>query len=281
LFLMKDETVQKEFQVEDVESQSDKGSDVYVALFQKITWDIYCKMDFTYFPVDNQVCRHPMYPEDWTMPLQLLLTNENATDPFGVMSAGDSSQETTFMKQEALNLEYDVAVSLKTVDNGYEATSGIELEILMTRKGGYIIIGPPALLVLVSWVSFLVPKEAIPGRLGLLLTIFLCMVNTLNSTQRTSPKSGGNASAIIQWIISCLIFIILAIFEYAWILSHKTLLEARKAKATNLERKGSIEKMQECFLKLFLTLADDKRLDKIMFFLFPEFSSHLQQCSGV
>ena len=56
------------------------------------------------------------------MPLQLLLTNENATDPFGVMSAGDSSQETTFMKQEALNLEYDVAVSLKTVDNGYEAT---------------------------------------------------------------------------------------------------------------------------------------------------------------
>ena len=55
LFLMKDETVQKEFQVEDVESQSDEGSDVYVALFQKITWDIYCKMDFTYFPVDNQV----------------------------------------------------------------------------------------------------------------------------------------------------------------------------------------------------------------------------------
>ena len=94
-----------------------------------------------------------MYPEDWTMPLQLLLTNQNATDPFGVMSAGDSSQETTFMKQEALNLEYDVAVSLKTVDNGYEARSGIELEILMTRKGGYIIIGPPALLVLVSWVS--------------------------------------------------------------------------------------------------------------------------------
>ena len=52
---MKDETVQKEFQVEGVESQSDEGSDVYVALFQKITWDIYCKMDFTYFPVDNQV----------------------------------------------------------------------------------------------------------------------------------------------------------------------------------------------------------------------------------
>ena len=52
---MKDETVRKEFQVEGVESQSDEVSDVYVALFQKITWDIYCKMDFTYFPVDNQV----------------------------------------------------------------------------------------------------------------------------------------------------------------------------------------------------------------------------------
>ena len=40
-------------------------------------------------------------------------------------------------------------------------------------------------------VSFMVPKDAIPGRLGLLLTLFLCAINTLIATQRSAPKSGG------------------------------------------------------------------------------------------
>ena len=57
--------------------------------------------------------------------------------------------------------------------------------------------------------------------MGFLLTLFLCMVNILNSMVLYTPKSGGDATAIIQWIMWCLLFIIMAIVEYAMILGYK------------------------------------------------------------
>ena len=63
--------------------------------------------------------------------------------------------------------------------------------------------------------------DSVPGRMGFLLTLFLCTVNILNSTASNTPKSGGDATAIIRWIMWCLLFIIMAILEYAAILGYK------------------------------------------------------------
>ena len=114
------------------------------------------------------------------------------------------------------------------------------------------------------------PKEAIPGRLGLLLTLFLCMINTLNSVARTSPQSGGNTSALMQWIMACLLFIIMAILEYSWILSHnkyfnlsnKSSSRARRSKSTKVNPSKQDEaekKSREIY----------RRLDRMMLVLFP------------
>ena len=67
----------------------------------------------------------------------------------------------------------------------------------------------------------MLPEDALPGRMGLLVTLFLCMVNILISEAANSPKSGGAVTAIIQWILSCSVFIILAILEYALILCYR------------------------------------------------------------
>ena len=104
----------------------------------------------------------------------------------------------------------------------------------------------------------MVPKEAIPGRLGLLLTLFLCAVNTLNSTQRSTPKSGGTVTAIMQWIMACIGFIILAILEYAWILSHNKYMKSNKV---SQNRKRAKQEAKSGDLS--------KRLDKLMLFIFP------------
>ena len=68
-------------------------------------------------------------------------------------------------------------------------------------------------------ISFLLPTKAIPGRVAILLTLFLCAVNTLNSSARDSPKLGGVPTALDKWIIMCLIFILMAFLEYAWIMA--------------------------------------------------------------
>ena len=96
--------------------------------------------------------------------------------------------------------------------------------------------------------------DTIPGRLGFLLTLFLCMINILNSRAASSPKSGGNANAIIQWILSCLLFIILAILEYALILCYK-----KYKKSTSSDRMDHEQRIEK-LLKL---------LDQFMLLIFP------------
>ena len=44
--------------------------------------------------------------------------------------------------------------------------------------------------------SFVVPRDAIPGRLAMLLTLFLCMVNTLNNACNNSPRAAGPTALI-------------------------------------------------------------------------------------
>ena len=52
----------------------------------------------------------------------------------------------------------------------------------------------------------------------MLLTLFLCMINTLNAVAKESPKAGGVANYLVIWILACLDFILVAIFEYICIL---------------------------------------------------------------
>ncbi len=47
------------------------------------------------------------------------------------------------------------------------------------------------LFVVVSWISFVVPPEVIPGRMALLITLFLVLVNIFNSVTTNTPKAEG------------------------------------------------------------------------------------------
>ena len=45
---------------------------------------------------------------------------------------------------------------------------------------------------MVSWISFVVPPDVIPGRMALLITLFLVLVNIFNSVTTNTPKAEGN-----------------------------------------------------------------------------------------
>ena len=46
-------------------------------------------------------------------------------------------------------------------------------------------------LLKVSWVSFLIPPEIVPGRMTLLVTIFLVLINIFNNVTSNSPNVEG------------------------------------------------------------------------------------------
>ena len=81
----------------------------------------------------------------------------------------------------------------------------------------YIYYLPSGLFVCVSWASFTIPPEVVPGRMCLLATLFLALTNIFNTITNTSPNVDGT-TAMKSWMIACILFVFFALLEYASIL---------------------------------------------------------------
>ena len=93
-------------------------------------------------------------------------------------------------------------------------------ELTLRRKVSHYIITyylPSGMFVIVSWISFLVPPDIVPGRMTLLVTVFLVLVNIFNTITTNIPKAEG-LTAIEAWVIVCVLFVFGALIEYAGLL---------------------------------------------------------------
>ena len=92
---------------------------------------------------------------------------------------------------------------------------------------------PSLTFVVVSWASFIVPPDVIPGRMGLLITLLLVLVNLLDTVISTQPPS-NTPTLLAMWILICTLFVKAAFFAYAILLyklnpkTKKTSLKAKK-----------------------------------------------------
>ena len=66
-------------------------------------------------------------------------------------------------------------------------------------------------------ISYMIPNEAIPGRMALLIILTLTAMNLMIGIFAKSPNSKSSTS-ISSWMMSCAFFIEIALFEYAAIL---------------------------------------------------------------
>ena len=67
-------------------------------------------------------------------------------------------------------------------------------ELTLTRKMMHYIVTcylPSGMFVVVSWISFLVPPDIVPGRMALLVTVFLVLINIFNTITTNIPKADG------------------------------------------------------------------------------------------
>ena len=76
---------------------------------------------------------------------------------------------------------------------------------------------PTTLIVMVSWTSFLVSPDCVPGRSGLLVTLLLVLITIYLHDLDVSPSIHGITPLII-WNQICLTMVIIALFEYAGIM---------------------------------------------------------------
>ena len=74
--------------------------------------------------------------------------------------------------------------------------------------------------IVVLQISFVIPLDVVPGRIGLLITIFLVLINIFNQVTEKSPNT-ETLTNISIWIISCIIFVYSALVEYGCLLCFK------------------------------------------------------------
>ena len=99
------------------------------------------------------------------------------------------------------------------------STAGFEL--ILSRKMSFYIITyylPSGLFVGISWVSFLINPEVIPGRMTMLVTLFLVLINIHNTIQTNSPKVNMNIIIIHSFLKS----------KYLYLMKTKLFFRARK-----------------------------------------------------
>ena len=77
---------------------------------------------------------------------------------------------------------------------------------------------PACLFVLVSWFSFLIKPDVVPGRMMLLVTIFLMLISILNESKSSAPAA-INLNPIDLYLIVCIFHVFGALVEYAVILA--------------------------------------------------------------
>ena len=72
----------------------------------------------------------------------------------------------------------------------------------------YEIYAPCILFVWISWYSFLIPPEMVPGRMTLLVTLLLMLVNTFFSVIQLTPQT-SKITDMNVFITVCIIMVVL------------------------------------------------------------------------
>jgi len=173
-----------------------------------------CPMRFDKFPLDTQTCRFRVGSYSYDSSKLLFLTK----------NYGYSSKETN-----SIALDYDIEIKPLSPEDAildYGPLGNFSLagfEMVLTRYVSTYIITyylPSGLFVIVSWISFLIPMDVIPGRMALLVTLFLVLVNIFNNVTTNTPKAEG-LTAIEAWMLACILFVFGALVEYATLLFKK------------------------------------------------------------
>jgi hypothetical protein len=102
-------------------------------------------------------------------------------------------------------------------------------------------------------VSFLIPPEVVPGRMAMLITLFLVLINIFNLVTSNSPNVEG-MTAIAAWMLVCIMFVFFALIGYAFLLWKK--------KKSCLKRKSWTKQLEDEFTtlgKLRMSRKEDYR----------------------
>ncbi len=183
---------------------------------QSYTVSISCGMDFSTYPFDDHDC-------------YLKLWHIGGISEFVLLDEPDIliNKEEVIWQRSSFNISFEpIGSSIKTIQsskvNFTESYSLATIKMSLKRKYQerrtvFIeFIFPSFTYSILALISYFICVESVPGRMGLLVTLYLIAINTYVST---SQGIAGNNVLMDTWFVGCLVPIIFAILEYGALLA--------------------------------------------------------------
>ncbi|EZA49697.1 Glycine receptor subunit alphaZ1 [Ooceraea biroi] len=165
-----------------------------------------CQMEFQSYPMDTQIC--PIYIESFSYNRKKLRLK---------WGAGSVT-----VNPELKLLQYDIgkpAVLEETIDYMLEKNGNFSRLVVFfrfERQIGHHLIqtfAPSTLVVMLSWFSFWLGLDAIPGRVALLVTSMLTLVTMFTGLKSDIPPV-AYIKALDVWMAGCMMFVFAALGEF-------------------------------------------------------------------
>ena len=173
----------------------------------RVVITISCQMTFDSYPLDSHVC-----------PFQI-------GSYYGTMKTVTCSSYFKFDEERQRSLQHFIKIkdlpeedTEVTLPSGTYAACGFAVHLDRMRMQNIIqVYLPSTMFVMVSWVSFLIKPEIVPGRMALLITLFLVLTNIFNGVKASAPVS-KRLNAVDLYLVVCIFLVFAALVEYSVIL---------------------------------------------------------------
>ncbi len=153
---------------------AEDNTTVQIAQIRHVLVTKLCTLQFTYFPFDKQTCNFLIRS---TLPSSVVYLT-------GYSNLRIKPNAMTRFSMELRDIEEDRSRNLKVNREEFYRFLGFKMKLWRNSKpyifSYYIPVGTMAL---VASISFWIPPDSIPGRMGLLITLALTMINYFNGIQ--------------------------------------------------------------------------------------------------
>ncbi|XP_039763043.1 gamma-aminobutyric acid receptor subunit beta-like isoform X2 [Pararge aegeria] len=200
----------------------------------RLTITASCPMDLQYFPMDRQLCNIEIESFGYTMRDIRYKWNE------GPNSVGVSSEVSLPQFKVLGHRQRAMEISLTT--GNY---SRLACEIQFVRSMGYYLIQiyiPSGLIVIISWVSFWLNRNATPARVSLGVTTVLTMTTLMSSTNAALPKI-SYVKSIDVYLGTCFVMVFASLLEYATVGYMAKRIQMRKQRFAAVQKIVAVKKI--------------------------------------
>ncbi|KAI8126203.1 Gamma-aminobutyric acid receptor subunit beta [Lucilia cuprina] len=201
----------------------------------RLTITASCPMNLQYFPMDRQLC-HIEIEIGYTMRDIRYKWNE------GPNSVGVSNEVSLPQFKVLGHRQRAMEISLTT--GNY---SRLACEIQFVRSMGYYLIQiyiPSGLIVIISWVSFWLNRNATPARVALGVTTVLTMTTLMSSTNAALPKI-SYVKSIDVYLGTCFVMVFASLLEYATVGYMAKRIQMRKQRFMTIQKMAEQKKQQQ------------------------------------